>query len=276
MPLIATGSISKMKAKLETPVHYHLPVGEQLVDMNALLGQQIRLVFTGKIFCQHCGRATSKSFSQGYCYPCMTTLAQCDSCIMSPEKCHFAQGTCREPEWGQSHCMIDHYVYLANASGIKVGITRTSQVPTRWIDQGAVQALPILRVSSRYLSGLAEVLFKTQVSDKTNWRKMLKNEVEALDLAQARDQLFNQLENEFKSFVQTQESDAVQFLEAAESVNIDYPVLEYPQKVSSFNLDKDPQVAGELRGIKGQYLIFSEGVINLRKYTGYQLEVYTE
>ena len=262
-----------MKVELDSPVSYQLPVNDQFVDMNSLIGQQITLKFSGLINCIHCGKKTKKSFSQGFCYPCMTKLAQCDICIMSPEKCHYAAGTCREPEWGDTHCMTDHIVYLANSSGIKVGITRASQVPTRWIDQGAVQALPIFRVNTRLLSGLVEVVFKSHVADKTNWRKMLKNEVDQMDLIAERDRLFELADQGLSELINTQDLQAIQKIEGVEVTNIDFPVIEYPVKVTSFNLDKTPEVSGKLMGIKGQYLILDGGVINLRKYTGYSLAI---
>lgn len=146
MTLLGQGGLRKMSAQLDAPVSYAFRLDEQVLPVNPLLGQHLRIEFLGAIHCTHCGRKTKKSFAQGYCYPCFTKLAQCDSCIMSPERCHYAAGTCREPAWGEQFCMTDHIVYLANSSGVKVGITRASQVPTRWIDQGASQALPILRV----------------------------------------------------------------------------------------------------------------------------------
>ena len=151
---LARGALRKMATELDQPVTYTMVLGDTRVPLNALLGQSIALEFLGQINCIHCDRVTSKSFNQGYCYPCFRRLAQCDSCIMSPEKCHYEQGTCREPDWGLANCMIDHIVYLANTSGLKVGITRHSQVPTRWMDQGATQALPIFRVASRFQSCL--------------------------------------------------------------------------------------------------------------------------
>ncbi|MBF2054912.1 MAG: DUF2797 domain-containing protein [Candidatus Sericytochromatia bacterium] len=272
MQKLAQGQISKMKTELQSPVQYYLAMGTQRLAMNPLIGRELLLAYTSEIHCIHCGRATKKSFAQGYCYPCMTSLAQCDSCIMSPEKCHYAAGTCREPNWAQIHCMVDHIVYLSNASGLKVGLTRATQVPTRWIDQGAVQAIPMLRVRTRHLAGLAEVLFKAEVSDRTNWRKMLKNEVEDLDLPAERARLLQQLEARWRA-LDPDQTGAVQPLEDA-PVSIDYPVSQYPATVSSFNLDKNPEARGRLLGIKGQYLIFDTGVINLRKYTGYQLAIY--
>lgn len=276
MNLLFEGNIAKMQATLNTPVSYQLPIAEQLLDMNVLLGRDIVLKFSGLIHCIHCGRKTKKSFSQGFCYPCMTKLAQCDSCIMSPEKCHYAAGTCREPEWGDTHCMVNHIVYLANSSGLKVGITRATQLPTRWIDQGAVQALPIFRVNTRLLSGLVEVVFKTYVADKTNWRTMLKNHVQTLDLIAERDRLLSSAEKELSELIDTHGLLAIQKIEDAEVTHINFPVLEYPTKVTSLNLDKTPEVNGKLMGIKGQYLILDTGVINLRKYTGYYLEVFTQ
>ncbi|CAA0096431.1 Uncharacterised protein [BD1-7 clade bacterium] len=278
MPPLASGTIVKMRSTLAdatTPVSYRLPIGDQLIDMNALIGRQISLTYAGEIFCNHCGRKTKKSFSQGYCFPCMKKLAQCDTCIMSPEKCHYHAGTCREPEWGETNCMTDHIVYLANSSGLKVGITRASQVPTRWIDQGAVQAMPIMRVATRQLSGFVEMAFKEHAADKTNWRKMLKNEVEIMDLAAERDRLMALVEPQINELQEQHGIQALQALDESET-RINFPVIEYPIKVASFNLDKNPEVTGKLMGIKGQYLILDGGVINLRKYTAYHLDLQAE
>lgn len=271
MAELAAGKVRKMKTALDAPVHYRLPLGNQEVDMNTLLGKTLRLEYAGQINCVHCDRKTNKSFNQGYCYPCFKRLAQCDSCIVSPEKCHFDAGTCREPEWGIEHCMIDHFVYLANTSGIKVGITRHSQIPTRWMDQGAVQARPVFRVSSRFQSGLVETLFSTHIADKTNWRAMLKGSPEEVDLETVRQQLVGDCAAAIASLQAAHGITAIQALEDEAETRIDYPVLEYPAKVASFNLDKNPLAEGTLIGIKGQYLIFDTGVINMRKYGGYHL-----
>ncbi|MFC6668845.1 DUF2797 domain-containing protein [Marinobacterium aestuariivivens] len=270
------GALRKMRVGLDQGVaQYELVCGDQTLALNTLLGRQVRLRHLGEINCIHCGRKTKKSFNQGYCYPCFTKLAECDSCIVSPEKCHYHLGTCRDPAWGEQYCFQSHIVYLANSSGIKVGITRGTQVPTRWIDQGAVQALPILRVDSRYQSGLVEHLFKAEVADKTNWRKMLKGEVEALDLKAERDRLFDVIAAPLGEVERQFGLQAIQRLDA-EELQIDYPVLNYPLKVSSLNLDKTPEVGGQLQGIKGQYLILDSGVINLRKFTAYQVEFSSE
>jgi len=272
--LVAAGDVRKMKTQLENPVRYTMLLGEHEIPVNEYLGRKLRLDFHGSINCMHCGRKTNKSFNQGYCYPCFKRLAQCDSCIVSPEKCHYAAGTCREPEWGEQHCMIDHFVYLANTSGLKVGITRGTQVPTRWMDQGATQARPIFRVATRLYAGLVETLFKDHLSDKTNWQAMLKGDAEACDLEQVRRRLMTECAGELRALEQKYGLQAITELADEPEIHIKYPVLEYPARVSSFNLDKTSSIGGTLLGIKGQYLIFDSGVINMRKYGGYQLSLY--
>ncbi|MGB3621258.1 MAG: DUF2797 domain-containing protein [Ketobacter sp.] len=267
------GTLSKMKTALQSPVEYQLRLGEEGLPLNPLLGKRLTLNYTGQIFCTHCNRKTKKSFSQGYCYPCFRALAQCDTCIMKPELCHYAEGTCREPEWGEQFCFQGHTVYFSNSSGIKVGITRNTQIPTRWIDQGAIQAIPVFNVKNRFHSGLVEIAIGKYVSDKTKWQAMLKNQVEALDMVAERDTILEQCRLELDALKHQLGEDSIELLADAEAVDIHYPVLEYPTKVSSFNFDKKPEVSGTLMGIKGQYLIFDTGVINVRKFTGYEVEV---
>ena len=271
--LLARGAVRKMKTQLSDPVQYAMVLDEEEIPLNRYLGQRLQLDYLGEITCIHCGRRTSKSFNQGYCYPCFRRLARCDSCIVSPEKCHYAAGTCREPEWGETHCMIEHIVYLANTSGLKVGITRGTQVPTRWMDQGATQARPIFRVDTRHHSGLVEHLFKDHIADKTNWQAMLKGDADHCDLGAARERLVAACAADIDRLRQAYGLQSITELTGAEETRITYPVLEYPAKVKSFNLDKTPSVGGTLTGIKGQYLIFDTGVINMRKYGGYQLSL---
>jgi len=266
-----TGNTRKMQTQLNDTVQYHLPIGDDLVDINALIGRQITFTHSGEINCTACGRKTKKSFSQGYCYPCFQSLAQCDSCIIKPEKCHYTEGTCREPEWGEQFCLKDHYVYLANSSGLKVGITRGTQIPTRWMDQGATQAIPIFRVKNRLLSGQVEVIFKDHVADKTSWQKMLKGEAEKVDMQTRRDELYALSESALNALTATLDEDAIEYLQNESVVDITFPVTQYPEKVKSFNFDKTPEVSGILKGIKGQYLIMDTGVVNMRKFGGYYL-----
>ena len=268
-----TGNLRKMRTELTQPVNYSLLLNDDAVLLNPAIGHELKLTHTGTINCIHCDRKTKKSFSQGYCYPCFTRLAQCDSCIMSPEKCHYDQGTCREPEWGEANCFQPHYVYLANSSGLKVGITRHNQIPTRWIDQGAVAAVPVMKVKSRQLSGLMEVAFKEHVADKTSWQKMLKGVIEPVNMLARRDELVDMVQEPMAVLQERFGEDAVELLPDAEVVEIEYPVDTYPTKVKSFNFDKEPVVEGILQGIKGQYLIFEGGVINIRKFGGYEVTV---
>ena len=268
-----TGRLRKMPAEAGEPVSYTIRVGDTLIPLNEMVGYPLQFDFDGVIRCINCDRKTNKSFSQGYCYPCFRKLAACDSCIMSPEKCHYHEGTCREPEWGEAHCMIEHVVYLANSSGLKVGITRGSQVPTRWIDQGAVQALPLYEVSNRLQSGLIEVALKSAVNDRTDWRRMLRGRQPELDLLSERDRILAAAGDTLARSIAGLGSDAVKFLKDADEMRFSYPVLRNPEKVKALNFDKQDRVEGVLEGIRGQYLILDCGVLNIRKFGGYELSL---
>ncbi len=273
------GQVSKMSVSLpidSTTPNYHMILDDQRIEMNALIGQQIQFHFAGEIHCQACDRLTKKSYSGGFCFPCSQKLARCDLCMMKPETCHYDAGTCREPKWAEEVCMQDHYVYLANSSGIKVGITRFNQIPTRWIDQGATQAIPIFKVKTRHQSGLVEVIFKSHVADKTDWRKMLRGSADAMDLAAKRDELMVECQKEISELQQRFGDDAIKPLLNEKMIEIAYPVQQYPEKIKSQNFDKTPDISGELQGIKGQYLILDSGVLNIRKFSGYHLTMITE
>ncbi|RZA13531.1 MAG: DUF2797 domain-containing protein [Proteobacteria bacterium] len=255
--------LSKMKTtwKDGEPVSYSLKGETASLSMNPLIGQQLTIKSSGQILCLSCGKKTKKSFQQGFCFPCSRKLASCDMCIVRPELCHFAKGTCREPEWGQANCMIPHTLYLANSSGLKVGITRTHQRLTRWIDQGAIEAIPVINLNTRLAIGELESHFKSHFADKTNWRNMLKGDVPTINLEDERKRALALL----PEGIGTGLSDA--------RVTINYPVLEHPKKIVSLNLEKTPLIEGTLLGIKGQYLIFDTGVINIRSFSGYEVEL---
>ena len=282
MSISEIGAVEKLTAQLDTNnlVQYQLPLAtinsdtaeKQSIALNSIIGKTLTLNFHGTIACKHCGKRTKKSYSQGFCYPCMIKLAQCDMCIIKPETCHHHLGTCREPQWGEKHCMVDHYVYLSNTSALKVGITRHTQIPTRWIDQGATQALPIFKVSTRLQSGLVETALAEYIGDKTNWRVMLKGSNDAIDLKAEAKILIPQIKERLDEMSLKFGDDAVQLLDE-EVVDITYPVSQYLTKISSFNFDKNSTVSGVLLGIKGQYLIFEKGVINMRKFSSYQISV---
>mgnify|MGYP003741989325 FL=1 len=242
---------------------YRLLFDDKQVDMNSLVGVPIELSFNKIIQCANCRRITPKSYSQGYCFPCARSLARCDLCIMRPETCHYHLGTCREPDWGLSNCFAPHIVYLANSSGIKVGITRKTNTPGRWIDQGAISALPILEVKTRLESGLIEKALKSFITDKTNWRVMLKNETGPADLVATKASLLGKVSSLIDDLDAKTLPDDV--------VNIDYPVLKYPTKIISLNFDKTTTISGVLNGIKGQYLLLEGGVLNVRKFSSYHL-----
>jgi len=270
---MTTGVIRKMVVEATEPVSYWLPMGEERLELKSLLGSQVTLEFTGQIYCIECGRKTNKSFNQGYCFPCVRSLAACDMCIVKPELCHYDQGTCREPAWGESHCMRPHVVYLANSSGLKVGITRASQVPTRWIDQGAVQALPLYEVDSRLQSGWLEVALKRYISDRTDWRAMLKGDPSQLDLLVERDRLLGEASVDLAQCQLKIGSAAMRSLEGAQEARFKYPVLHYPEKIKAHNFDKQARVEGCLQGVKGQYMILDTGVLNIRKFAGYEVDL---
>lgn len=264
---MTAGNLLKLKSTLnaDNTVDYALPLGEELIPMNPLIGKKIKLEFTGQINCLATGKKIKKSYGQGYSFESYMTLASCDFCIVRPELCHFKKGTCREPSWGEENCMKPHVVYLANSSGLKVGITRRSQVPTRWIDQGASAAIELFEVKSRLLSGLIEVELAKGINDKTNWRKMLAGEPVAIDLLSEKKKIIEKYQDLIKKH------DAI--IMPDEIREISYPVLRVPHKISSLSFDKNPIIDEELLGIKGQYLIFESGVINLRKHQGYFLNL---
>jgi len=267
------GGLRKMQVELGETVRYRLFPEQGGLCLNESLGQSIRLSFTGAIHCVACDRLTKKSFNQGYCFPCLRKLAACDSCIVSPEKCHLAEGTCREPDWAETHCQVPHIVYLSNTSSVKVGITRETQIPTRWIDQGATQAKPIARVQTRHQSGLLEVLCAQQVGDRTAWQTMLKGNGEPQDLEAIRQKVMASCKEGIADLQLQHGESAFELLEDAAETEIEYPVLNWPEKVKAHNFDKQPVVEGTLMGIKGQYLMLDTGVLNIRKFGGYEVEI---
>ncbi len=266
------GHLNKMATVFRDPVEYNLKLGFDTIDLNPIIGKQISIRFLKQINCINCGKITKKSYAGGHCFPCSQKLASCDLCVLTPVLCHYAEGTCREPSWGESHCMIPHYVYLANTSGLKVGITRTTQIPTRWIDQGAICALPIIKVATRFHSGIIEKMISEFISDKTDWRKMLKGETVSLDLISERDSLFEEIGALLDELEDRFDEGEMEILENETVVNISYPILKYPPLMKSLKLDTNPEISGTLLGIKGQYLLLDCGVFNIRNHTGYLVD----
>ena len=266
MKLKAEGILRKMRSRLDPIVGYEMSLSREYVQINEMIGKGLKLEFSGEIFCVNCGRKTNKSFNQGYCFPCFKKLQDFFTCLIHPEKCRCDEGDCFQ----------DHIVYLANSSGLKVGITRSTQVPTRWVDQGAVQAIPIARVRTRLQSGMLEVMFKQHVADKTNWREMLKRDPVELDMQAEAKALLSVCKEELIELENQLGKHAISLINGVRSTQIKYPIDEYPAKISSFNFDKNNVVEGTLAGIKGQYLILDSGVINLRKFSGYEVSLYVD
>ena len=253
-----------MTTSLEAPVEYRLPIGEDLINMNELIETNISLEFDGEIICIKCDKPTKKSFGQGFCYPCFRSAPEASECVLRPELCRAHEGEARDMEWAKRNCLQEHVVYLAKSSVIKVGITRGTQVPTRWMDQGASEALVFARTPNRYTAGLVEVAMKSFLTDRTNWRRMLKNEINPDDLVERKHEVAEKLDASLREFVT--EDDA--------TVVIDYPVITFPEKVKSVGFDKLPHIEGKLLGIKGQYLLLDDDrVLNIRKHQGYLIRV---
>src|SRR3990167_11484596 len=180
--MMIQGHLKKMSVLHAQPIQYDLILDNQTINLNKLLNQKITLDFLGDIHCIQCGRKTKQSFQQGFCFPCMQKINDCNNCMIHPERCLVETGQCDPTSWAHQQCHQEHVIYLANSSGLKVGITRVKNMPSRWIDQGAVQALPIFHTKNRYQAGLIEVALKAFVADKTNWRAMLKENVPHIDL----------------------------------------------------------------------------------------------
>lgn len=238
---------------------------EAVFSANELIGQTIELTFQGEIICKSCGKKTKKSFHQGFCYPCFRDAPEAAECIIKPELCRAHLGEGRDVEWEERNHNQPHIVYLAASDVVKVGVTRKTQIPTRWIDQGANEAIRLAETPNRYLAGMLEVALKDQFTDRTNWRKMLKNEVdESIDLEDTKWELEELLPDDMSQYM----------TEDDELISINYPVLQYPTKVKSLSFDKSPTITGELKGIKGQYLLLDNNrVLNMRKHTSYVVQI---
>lgn len=257
------GVLTKMQTYFANPVQYYLVFKNDFINLNQALKKKIKINFLA-YECLECG-LDKKIFRQGFCYDCFYSAPQAGDWIMQPELSRAHLGIeDRDLDYEKSVQLQPHVVYLANSSNVKVGVTRKSQIPTRWIDQGAHEAIEVVEVPNRYLAGIAEVALKQQVSDKTNWRKMLKNEVLDLDLKDLKEQLKTYLPTEVQPY----------YLAEQHELEIQFPVLKYPQKPQSLQLDKTLEYEGILAGIKGQYLIFEDDtVFNVRNFEGYVVQI---
>ena len=254
------GVLKKMQTELGNPIQYFMIFENNFLNVNQLLGKKLAIQFLG-YQCLNCGKK-KKIFTQGFCYDCFISSPSAGDWIMKPElsTAHLDIED-RDLTYEKKVQLQPHIVYLALSSEVKVGVTRNSQVPTRWIDQGAVQAIPIVEVPNRYLAGITEVALKKLYSDKTNWQKMLKNDFVEADLMKEKASL---------KYIIPQESQPYFDITQNNITNMIFPVLQYPKKVTSLNLSKTPFFEGILTGIKGQYLIFEDGtVFNVRTFEGF-------
>lgn len=264
----AFGLLDKMTVSGTDPVTYTLQLGADHVQMNDLIGRTISLRYTGNIFCGICGKKTYKSFGEGMCYNCFSTAPDNAECILRPELCLAHESKGRDVEWEIRHHMTPHYVYLALVNETKVGVTRGTQIPTRWIDQGANSAIILAETPYRQLAGRIEVALKQYLTDKTHWSKMLRNEWnQEIDLLAEKARIRSLLPEDLQQYICMDDT----------VVTINYPVREYTKKVTSVGFDKQVEIKSPLIGIRGQYLIFEGGsVLNIRKHSGYEVELLAE
>lgn len=262
--MIYEGVLTKMQTEYADPVQYYIVFENGFLNVNQLLNKEIQINFLG-YQCISCGKK-KKIFRQGFCYDCFYNNPAAGDWIMKPElsTAHLDIED-RDLEYEKKVQLQPHIVYFAYSGGLKVGVTRKTQVPTRWIDQGATEAIVIVEVPNRYLAGITEVALKEHYADKTNWRKMLQNHTASFDLMEERSKIAAFLPNEVQSYYQNQ---------SANPFVINFPVLNYPEKINSLNLDKTPNFSGKITGIKGQYLIFDDGtVFNVRTFEGYVVSI---
>jgi hypothetical protein len=257
-----SGQLEKMAHEDGIPINYSLVLDEALTPITPQVGKKVTLKYLGKIACIECETKIKKTYADGYCYPCFRDLPENDPCLLKPELCVHEFGDETDRKYFQKYCKIEHFVYLSLTSGVKVGVTRHFNIPSRWIDQGAVKGLIIARTPQRKFAGQIEVALAKHMADKTNWRKMLNGDIVAADLEEFREKALGWAPPEMKEYLVRNES----------LQELSYPIKEHPVKVSSHNLEKEPELSGVLTGIKGQYLMFGNKVINLRKYTGYFVE----
>lgn len=257
------GVLTKMESEFSQPIQYYLVFENDFINMNQVLDKTIELKFV-KYQCLNCG-LDKPIYRQGFCKSCFYDIPEAADWIMRPELSTAHLGIeDRNLEYEKKVQIQPHIVYLANSSNVKVGVTRKSQVPTRWIDQGAHEAIEIVEVPNRYLAGITEVALKDHVSDKTNWRTMLKNDVVDENLMEWRERLKQFIPDEAKDY----------FIQTNTETNLEFPVLHYPEKPKSLNLEKEKLYTGVLKGIKGQYLIFEDDtVFNIRGNEGLVVDI---
>jgi hypothetical protein len=260
-----------MRTSLSHEAQYLLPVIDVLdfkglLYMNSLVGQDVSIRFEQAIHCVETGKKIKKAYGEGMSYDAWISSPWSVESIIRPELSRIHEGIAlRDQEWEEKHHNQPHYLYLSRTSDIKVGVTRVTNVPSRWIDQGAAEAIIVAETPYRQLAGLMEVALKEVMADKTNWQAMLKNVFSnTTSLVDKKNEVLELLASEYESF----------FYDDDTVTTIKYPVMSYPMKVNSLKLDKTAEFEGKLVGIKGQYLIFEGGVVfNVRSHAGYRVTI---
>ena len=262
------GNIRKMQSEATNPISYKIPIGDKFLPISNYLGSKINIKYLSEINCIGCNRSINKSFAQGHCYPCFINSPETSECVLRPELCQAHKGESRDMEWSKIHCLREHFVYIALTAGAKVGVTRSTQIPTRWIDQGAVQAIKLAKTSNRHEAGLIEIELKQHISDRTAWQKMLKHDIDtSINLNDLKNKLIDQLSEYNKKFIDKNDN----------IIHFNYPHLKFPEKIKSIDLLKESSIDGTLIAIKGQYLLFDDNkVINIRKHTGFKVSISVE
>ena len=262
--LTYSGQISKLISYFKNPIQYSLPIGDEHIKLNQFINKNIKIDFNGEIKCIECNKKIKKTFMQGFCYPCFISSPKTSECILKPELCKAHEGKDRDMEWSEKHCLQEQYVYLSLTSNLKVGVTRNSQIPTRWIDQGAHAAILFAKTPNRYLAGMIEKDINQYISDRTYWRRMLLGEYPKLNLLDEKEKLSTKLNQQYYKYIDNDNT----------ITNIEYPQFNNIEKIKSLNIEKNPTIEGTLTGIKGQYLFINNNtVLNIRKYTGYIINI---
>ena len=259
-----SGQISKMNTSLNATVQYELPINNHYINLNQYIGSTIEITFDNQIHCIKCNVSIKKTFMQGYCYPCFISIPETSECILKPHLCRAHEGISRNIKWSNIHCLTDNYIYLSLTSNLKVGVTRNSQIPTRWIDQGAHEAIHFAKTPNRYLAGMIEKDINQYISDRTYWRGMLLGEYPKLNLLEEKEKLSAKLNQQYYQYIDDNNN----------ITKIEYPQFYQVEKIKSLNIEKNPTIEGILTGIKGQYIFINNNtVLNIRKYTGYIINI---
>ena len=253
-----SGVFKKMISIHDDPVRYILDFEDDLLFLNQSIGKNFKIYKTG--YCCLSCNDNIEIFANGFCKKCFFESPMSGDWVMKPElsKAHLGVED-RNIDYEKKIQLQSHIVYLSKTSGIKVGVTRSNNMTSRWIDQGAVEAIQLIEVPNRYLAGVAEVKLKDKFSDKTNWRKMLTSNIDESDIISDKKIAFEALGSDFEKY----------FKINSQLIKFNYQIQQPVESVKSVSLKKSNDVEGKLIGVKGQYLIFEDStVFNVRSNEG--------